>query len=131
MQYGQRYRLLRVNGEVIEATHIQTKGNDIDYPTFERDEGGLIAVSKDNVLGPVTDDCPVDGIERPAFADNHIYGTQEGGTLEWDTNPVTIRGEIDTIVDRTTIPPKPESIITAIYKDDPNGYVKYEISEGQ
>ena len=129
MQYGQQYRILRVNGEVVEGKHIQTKGNDEQYPSFELEDGSLLGVHIDAVLGPVIDDCPVDGVPRPY--ENAVYGTQEGGTIEWATNPVTVRGEIDTILDRFAVPPKPESIITAIYKDDPNGYIKYEISEGK
>ena len=65
MQYGQRYRLLRVSGEVVEGKLVQTKGNDDYYPTFELDGGGLLGIHRDNVLGPVIDDCPVDGIPRP------------------------------------------------------------------
>lgn len=63
MQYEQRYRI-RWRGEVIEGQYIQTKGNDEDYPTFDIGDGTLLGVHKDAVLGPVTDDCPVDGIER-------------------------------------------------------------------
>ena len=67
MQYGQRYRILRVNGEVVEGKLVHTKGNDDYYPTFELDGGGLLGVHRDNVLGPVIDDCPVHGIERFDF----------------------------------------------------------------
>ena len=150
LEYGKQYRLLRINGEVVEGEHIQTKGNDGGYPTFRLPEGGLLSVAIANVLGPVIDDCPVDGIPRTLYircgcgaeasgnADHieswwtsHVSMYPEIEHDRWDYNPVTVKGEIATMVDRITVPPKPESIITAIYKDDPNGYVKYEISEGQ
>ena len=83
MQYGQQYRILRVNGEVVEGKHIQTKGNDEQYPSFELEDGSLLGVHIDAVLGPVIDDCPVDAIPRP----------------DWETNPVTIKGEIETLRD--------------------------------
>jgi hypothetical protein len=64
MQYEQRYRIIKTDGSVIEGTYIQTKGNDEDYPTFVLADGSLLGVHRDAVLGPVTDDCPVDGIPR-------------------------------------------------------------------
>jgi hypothetical protein len=93
MQYEQRYRIIKTDGSVIEGTYIQTKGNDEDYPTFVLADGSLLGVHRDAVLGPVVDDCPVDGIERPAFADNHIYGTQEGGVIEFVPEVGTTNGE--------------------------------------
>ena len=98
MQYGQQYRILRVNGEVVEGKYIQTKGNDDEYPSFELGDGSLLGVHINAVLGPVIDNCPVDGIDRidcdildaeaedarfDGYADSHIYGTQIGGVLEF------------------------------------------------
>lgn len=65
MQYETKYRILKTDGSVIEGQYIQTKGNDEDYPTFVLADGSRLGVHKDAVLGPVTDDCPVDGITRP------------------------------------------------------------------
>ena len=71
MQYGQQYRILRVNGEVVEGKCIQTKGNDEEYPSFELEDGSLLGVHINAVLGPVIDDCPVDGIPRPPLTGDY------------------------------------------------------------
>jgi hypothetical protein len=64
MQYGQRYRIkLHGSDRIVEGEYIQTKGDDENFPTFIVD-GMAIGVHKDRVLGLVTDDCPVHGIER-------------------------------------------------------------------
>lgn len=65
LDYGKRYRLLRVSGEVVEGEHIQTKGNEADYPTFRMGDGGLLSVASANVLGPADETCSVEGIARP------------------------------------------------------------------
>jgi hypothetical protein len=63
MQYERQYRIKLSDGTVVEGTHIQTRGDDENFPTFVVD-GVRIGVHKSKVLGPVTDDCPVDGIPR-------------------------------------------------------------------
>jgi hypothetical protein len=74
MQYGQRYRIkLHSNDQIVEGECIQTRGDDENFPTFIVD-GMAIGVHKDRVLGLVDDDCPVDGIERPAFTHREIWG---------------------------------------------------------
>lgn len=67
MQYEQQYRILKTDGSVIEGQYIQTKGNDQDFPTFLLGDGSRLGVRRDSVLGPVIDDCPVDGIKRPGL----------------------------------------------------------------
>lgn len=67
--YGETYRLLRLNGDVIEGEHVQTKGNDGGYPTFRLADGGFLSVASINVLGPRDDSCAVEGIENGYRAD--------------------------------------------------------------
>lgn len=67
--FGQRYRILRTNKEVVEGERIQTKGDDENYPTFLLDDGGRLGVARANVLGPADDSCSVEGIQRPAEGD--------------------------------------------------------------
>jgi hypothetical protein len=62
--YGERYRIRRTNNEIIEGTHIQTKGDDENYPTFELGTGGRIGVHRDAVLGLASDVAPHGGIPR-------------------------------------------------------------------
>lgn len=64
MQYETKYRVLRTNGEIVEAEYIQTKGDDEKWPTFRLADGSLLGVSREKVLGEVTDDCPPEGIVR-------------------------------------------------------------------
>lgn len=65
-----RFRVRKINGEIIEATKIKTRGDDDNWPTFLLDDGGLLGVSAEAVLGPAGDDsCPVDGIERFEFVE--------------------------------------------------------------
>ena len=64
LDYGKRYRLLRVNGEVVEGECIQTKANDEDYPPFLLDDGSRLGTTRDHVLGPVDDSAPPGGIPR-------------------------------------------------------------------
>jgi hypothetical protein len=65
MQYERYYRVIRTDGSVVEGQYIQTRGDDENYPTFVLADGLRLGVHKDAVLGPVIDDCPVDGITRP------------------------------------------------------------------
>lgn len=65
MQYGKRYKIRRINGDVIEGECVQTRGNDENYPTFQRDDGTFIGVHHSAVIGLVDDVCPPGGIERP------------------------------------------------------------------
>lgn len=65
MEYGTRYRVRRMNGQIVEGEYIQTKGDDDNYPTLLLDDGARLGVTRANVLGPVDDSCPVSGIERP------------------------------------------------------------------
>jgi hypothetical protein len=81
MQYERYYRIIRTDGSVVEGQYIQTKGDDENYPTFVLADGLRLGVHKDAVLGPVIDDCPVDGIPRPA--------------TEWDLRAEETRGEVD------------------------------------
>lgn len=67
--FGQRYRILRTSGEVVEGERVQTKGDDENYPTFRLDGGGLLGVARTNVLGPADETCSVEGIQRPAEGD--------------------------------------------------------------
>lgn len=63
MQYGQRYKIRSPYGEVIEAEHIQTKGDDERFPTFRLDNGSLVGISQTDVLGEAgNDDAPSEGI---------------------------------------------------------------------
>lgn len=71
MQYEQHYRIIRTDGSIVEGTYIQTKGDDENYPTFVLADGLRLGVHRDAVLGPVIDDCPVDGIERFDFVIPH------------------------------------------------------------
>lgn len=81
-----RFRVRKVNGEIIEATKLKTRGDDDNWPTFLLDGGGLLGVSASAVLGPAGDDeCPVDGIERPADID-FTYGLNEGEEREHHDN---------------------------------------------
>lgn len=87
MQYGQRYRIERRDLSIVEGEYIQTKGDDDNYPTFELADGSRLGVHKDNVLGPVDDSCPPQGIERPAL-DNFEHGRPEldtSGCTGWIT----------------------------------------------
>ena len=77
--FGQRYRILRINGEVVEGERIQTKGDDENYPTFLLDDGGRLGVARSNVLGPADETCSVEGIQRPAEGD---LGFSEPPTVE-------------------------------------------------
>ena len=66
MQYGQRYKILRTDQSIVEGEFIQTKGDDDNYPTFLLNDGSRLGAHRDNVLGPVDDSAPPNGIERPA-----------------------------------------------------------------
>jgi hypothetical protein len=72
--YGERYRIRRTNNEIIEGTHIQTKGDDENYPTFELGTGGRIGVHRDAVLGLASDDAPHSGIPRLVAIDSDADG---------------------------------------------------------
>lgn len=63
LEIGKRYRFRRINGEILEGTLVQTKGDDDNYPTFDT-ASGLFGVHRDNVLGPVDDVAPHAGIPR-------------------------------------------------------------------
>lgn len=74
-----RYRIRKINGDIIEGEKVETRGDDENYPTFLLDDGGRIGVHVSNVLGPVDDSCPVDGIERPIEPPegwNHLEDTR-------------------------------------------------------
>ena len=64
LEYGKRYRLLKRNQEVVEGEHIQTRGNDRDFPVFLMDGGGQLGVSISNVLGLATEDCNPHGMVK-------------------------------------------------------------------
>ena len=68
---GERYRIRRTNNEIVEGTHIQTKGDDINYPTFEVPGLGLLGVYRENVLGPASDMAPHGGIPRLVAIDGN------------------------------------------------------------
>jgi len=68
--YGTRYRIRRINDDVLEGVLVQTKGNDEYFPTFELDDGSLLGIHHSNVLGEVDDSCPVNGIERSSNVDS-------------------------------------------------------------
>ena len=72
--YGERYRIRRTNNEIIEGTHIQTKGDDENYPMFELGSGGRIGVHRDAVLGLSSDMAPHGGIPRLVAIDSDADG---------------------------------------------------------
>jgi len=72
---GERSRIRRTNNEIVEGTLVQTKGDDINYPTFELGTGGLLGVHRDNVLGPASDMAPHGGIPRMVAIDSDAGGT--------------------------------------------------------
>lgn len=45
-----KYEIKKLNGEIVVGEKIQTRGDDINFPTFLLEDGSYLGVSKDRVI---------------------------------------------------------------------------------
>lgn len=98
LEIGKRYRIRRINGEIVEGTMVQTKGDDINYPTFALGTGGFLGVHRDNVLGLADDDAPHEGIPRlvPVDGETESDGYRADALiLDMDSEDRRYNGSVD------------------------------------